>query len=140
MRTEEFKAVGGENELIPRGLDPYLREEFRKLDKRVVVAPGIIYHHLPPDNLDKLLRQFSRNGRQAAFSNRYFPQWVIETPSKHGPFKAHMPFSLRILRFPVGLLRSLMTGKFVWFLCEVAYALGFTYEWFFAKESLEQST
>ncbi len=140
MRTAEFKRLGGENEHIPRGLDPYLREEFRKLGKRIVVVPGVIYHHLPPDNLGNLLHQFYRNGRQAAYTNRNYPQWVIETPSKPGPFKAHMPFSLRILRFPVGLLRSLMTGKFVWFLCEVAYALGFTYEWFFAKESHEQST
>jgi len=64
MRTEKFKLVGGENELIPRGLDPYLRQEFRKLDKRVVVVPGVIYHHLPPDNLGKLLLQFYRNGGQ----------------------------------------------------------------------------
>jgi GT2 family glycosyltransferase len=134
MRTEEFKAVGGENELIPRGLDPYLREEFRKLDKRVVVAPGIIYHHLPPDNLDKLLRQFSRNGRQAAFVNRNYPQWVIETPIVHGSFRAEMPLPLRLLRFPIRLLYALTTGKPIWFLCEVAYALGFSYE-FFVKKS-----
>ncbi|MCK4791505.1 MAG: hypothetical protein KAV87_47675, partial [Desulfobacteraceae bacterium] len=134
MRTEEFKAVGGENELIPRGLDPYLREEFRKLDKRVVVAPGIIYHHLPPDNLDKLLRQFSRNGRQAAFVNRNYPQWVIETPIVHGSFRAEMPLPLRLLRFPIRLLYALTTGKPIWFLCEVAYALGFVHE-FFVKKS-----
>jgi glycosyltransferase involved in cell wall biosynthesis len=53
MRRAEFMAVGGENELIPRGLDPYLREEFRKTGKRVVVVPGVIYHHLPPDRLGK---------------------------------------------------------------------------------------
>jgi len=139
MRTEEFKKVGGENELIPRGLDPYLREEFRKLGKRVVVVPGVIYHHLPPNNLNKLLRQFYRNGRQAAYTNRNFPQWVIETPSKHGSFKTHKPFLLRNLRFPLQLLRALITIKPIWFLCEVAYALGFAYDWFFAKESHEQS-
>jgi len=140
MRSEEFKKVGGENELIPRGLDPYLREEFRKLGKRVVVVPGVIYHHLPPDNLDKLLRQFFRNGRHAAYANRNFPQWVIETPSKHGSFKAHRSFLLRLLRFPIHLLKVLITGKPIWFLCEVAYASGFVYEWFFAKESNERTT
>jgi len=139
MRTEEFKKVGGENELIPRGLDPYLREEFRKMGKRVVVVPGVIYHHLPPNNLSKLLRQFYRNGGQAAYTNRNFPQWVIETPSKHGSFKAHKPFLLRLLRFPIHLLKALITGKPIWFLCEVAYALGFVYELLFAKESHEQS-
>ena len=74
MRTEEFKAVGGENELIPRGLDPYLRQQFRKMGKQVVVAPGVFYHHLPPDTCKKLLKQFYRNGYQAAFTNRHFPQ------------------------------------------------------------------
>jgi hypothetical protein len=116
-----------------------LREEFRKLGKRVVVVPGVLYHHLPPDNLNKLLRQFYRNGRQAAFANRNYPQWIIETPSKHGSFKTHMPFLLRLLRFPLRLLRALITGKPIWFLCEVAYAMGFTYE-FFIKKSNERQT
>ena len=139
MRTEEFKKAGGENELIPRGLDPYLREEFRKLGKRVVVVPEVVYHHLPPDNLNKLLRQFYRNGRQAAYTNRNYPQWVIETPSKHGSFNVHMPFSLRILRFPIHLLKALITGKPIWFLCEVAYAMGFLCE-FFTNKSNERQT
>ena len=47
MRTAEFKAVGGENELVPRGLDPYLRQAFREAGRRVVVVPNVIYHHLP---------------------------------------------------------------------------------------------
>jgi glycosyltransferase involved in cell wall biosynthesis len=138
MRAKEFKKVGGENELIPRGLDPYLREEFRKIGKRVVVVPGVIYHHLPPNNLSKLLRQFYRNGRQAAYVNRNYPQWVIETPSKHGSFKNRLPLSLRIFRFPLRLMRALITIKHIWFLCEVAYALGFAYEWFFAKKFHER--
>ncbi|MFH1953128.1 MAG: hypothetical protein ABIL06_16110, partial [Pseudomonadota bacterium] len=139
MRTNEFKEVGGENELIPRGLDPYLREQFRKLGRRVVVVPGVVYHHLPPDNPSKLLRQFYRNGSQAAYTNRNFPQWIIETPSKHGSFKAHKPFLLRLLRFPIRLLSALITGKCVWFLCEAAYALGFACE-FWTNKSNDRQT
>ena len=129
MRTAEFKAVGGENELVPRGLDPYLRQAFREAGRRVVVVPNVIYHHLPPDSLGGLLRQFFRNGRQAAFVNRHYPEWVIETPSAHGPFRPRVPFPLRVLRFPVRLLGALLTGKPVWFFCEMAYALGFAREW-----------
>lgn len=125
MRIEEFKWIGGENELIPRGLDPYLRQEFRKIPKRVVVVPGVIYHHLPPDNFSKLLRQFYRNGRQAAFTNRNYPQWVIETPPEHGQFKVKKSFTSRLLRFPMRLVHALVTGKPIWFLCEVIYAFGF---------------
>jgi glycosyltransferase involved in cell wall biosynthesis len=134
MRKEEFMAVGGENEKMPRGLDPYLREEFRKLGKRIVVVPGVFYHHLPPGSFRKLMRQFYRNGRQAAFCNRKYPQWVIETAETHGQFKARVPFPLRLLRFPIRLFRALITGKFIWLLCEIAYALGFVHELVFKKE------
>ena len=136
MRTDEFKLVGGENELIPRGLDPYLRWEFRKLNKRVVVVPEVIYHHLPPVNLGKLLMQFYRNGRQAAYTRRNYPQWIIETPQKHGQFKIRKSFLFRIIRFPLRLLKALVTGKPIWFLCEVFYALGFTSECIFSEKIL----
>jgi GT2 family glycosyltransferase len=136
MRTAEFKAVGGENELVPRGLDPYLRQAFRQAGKRVVVVPNVIYHHLPPNSLGGLLRQFFRNGRQAAFTNRHYPEWVIETPSEHGPFRPRVSFPLRVLRFPVRLLSALVTGKPLWFLCELAYALGFAREWASPKEKV----
>ena len=115
--------------LIPRGLDPYLRQEYRKAGRRVVVVPGVVYHHLPPVSFGKLLRQFYRNGSQAAFTNRHYPQWVIETPSQHGDFKAHVPLSKRICRFPLRLLGSLICGKPICFLSEVAYGFGFINGW-----------
>lgn len=136
MHTEAFKSVGGENELIPRGLDPYLREEFRKMGKKVVIVPGVIYHHLPPDNMKKLLRQFYKNGRQAAYASRHYPQWMYETPSVHGSFRAQMPLALRFLRFPIRLLHALITGKLIWLLCEFTYALGFARD-FFVKNTQE---
>jgi glycosyltransferase involved in cell wall biosynthesis len=129
MRTAEFKSIGGENELIPRGLDPYLRQEYRKSGKRVVVVPNVIYHHLPPDSLPKLLKQSFRNGRQAAFVNRYFPQWVIETPSKHGTFVPRRPLWQRILRYPLRLLATLVTGRWMWFIYQIFYASGFVFFW-----------
>jgi GT2 family glycosyltransferase len=135
MRKEVFKKVGGENELIPRGLDPYLREQFRRAGYRIVVAPGAVYSHMPPSTLSKLIKQFYHNGRQAAFVNRNYPQWVIETPAVHGRFKAHMPFPLRLLRFPIRLLMALITAKPIWFLCGTAYALGFAHELFFIRKS-----
>jgi len=128
IRTEEFKAVGGENELIPRGLDPYLREQFRKIGKRVVIVPGVFYSHMLPKNLSKLLRQFFRNGRNAAFTNLNYPQWVIETPSKHGSFNDRIPLPIRILRFIFRNIMAFITGKPFLLLSEFAYAMGFVYE------------
>lgn len=130
MRAKEFRLIGGENELIPRGLDPYLRNEFRKIGKKVVVVPGIIYHHQPPDTLNKLLKQFYRNGRNAAYTNRHFSHWMIETPNRHGQFKIRKSFLTRLLRFPMHLLQAVVTGKPIWFICEILYAFGFACEYF----------
>jgi hypothetical protein len=129
MRTGEFKAVGGENELIPRGLDPYLRMAFRSFNKRVVLMPKVVYHHLPPDRWGRLLRQFFRNGKQAAFTNRHFPQWVAETPNHHGPFKAQVSMPIRLCRFPLRIASAFLAMKPTLFLCELAYAAGFLLEW-----------
>jgi hypothetical protein len=53
---------------------------------------------------------------------------MIETPQRHGQFKVKQSFLFRIFRFPVRLLRALITGKPIWFLCEIFYALGFASE------------
>lgn len=129
MRTAEFKSIGGENELIPRGLDPYLRQAFRDADFRIVLVPGVIYHHLPPDGWHKLLKQFFRNGRQAAYANRYYPQWVIETPSKHSTFVLRIPLWQRILRYPLRLLSALATGHWVWLISQIFYGAGSLFFW-----------
>jgi len=136
IRAETFKLVGGENELLPRGLDPYLREEFRKAGKRVVVVPGMTYHHLPPDNLKKLLRQFYRNGRNAAYVNRYYPQWVLETPANHGPFQMHVSLPHRMLRSPKRLLMALFAGKPLLFISELAYFFGFVQHCLLPKKTI----
>jgi len=139
LRADTFRLVGGENELIPRGLDPYLRQEFRNRGKRVVVVPGVIYHHLPPDNLKKLLRQFHRNGRQARYVNRHYQRWVLETPPTHGPFQIRVAFPRRMLRFIKNVLKALFTGKLILFVAELCYMLGFIQEWFFPKEYKNKS-
>lgn len=125
MRAGLFRRVGGENECIPRGLDPYLRQRFREAGARVVVVPGVIYHHLPPATFPALMRQFHRNGRQAAFANIHHPQWVIETPAHHGDFVARLPPWRRALRWPLRLAGALLTGRSIWFCCQLAYLAGF---------------
>jgi len=133
MRAELFRRVGGENEQIPRGLDPYLRKQFREAGSRVVILPGIIYHHLPPDTWKKLLGQFYRNGKQAAYANIHSPEWVIETPAEHGEFVEKVPLWRRVARFPLRMLGSLLAGKWVWVICEACYACGFLAGWLAEK-------
>lgn len=126
MRRDIFIHIGGENELMPRGLDPYLRQQFRKAGYRVVVIPGVHYSHLPPSTLSKLLQQFYRNGRQAAFCNKYFPQWVIETPSGHGAnFVEQRPFFYRVLRHLLSFAKKTFQGHWIYLSVYTAYAIGF---------------
>jgi len=129
MRAELFRKVGGENELIPRGLDPYLRHCFREAGSRICLIPDVIYHHLPPDTWKKLLTQFYRNGSQAAYANIYSPEWVIETPAQHGEFAGRVPLWRRAFRFPWRMAVGLLQGKWVWVICEACYACGFVTGW-----------
>ncbi len=129
MRLPEFKAVGGENELLPRGLDPYLRQAFREIGKRVVVVPKVTYHHLPPDTWKKLLVQFFRNGNQAAWVNRYYPQWMIETPCHHESSVKVLPLWQRGIRYPAVVFGSILKGQWIWFVCLLTYAWGFVVGW-----------
>jgi glycosyltransferase involved in cell wall biosynthesis len=126
MRKDVFKKVGGENELIPRGLDPYLRRAFREAGCRVVVVPGVHYSHLPPNTLSILIKQFYRNGRLAAFCNKFYPQWVFETPDTHGSdFVERRPFSYRAARYLVNVAKSVSRGHLVYLTVSLAYAIGF---------------
>jgi len=135
MRKEIFERVGGENELIPRGLDPYLRQQFRKAGYRVVVVPGVFYSHLPPATLFKLMNQFYRNGKQAAFCSKFYPQWVIETPGKHGgDFRERASFTFRLLRYPMRMLKATIQLKWVLLLTQICYAVGFLWGYLSLKE------
>ena len=125
-----FLQVGGENEIIPRGLDPYLRQEIRRAGYRIVVIPNTYIHHLPPDRLGVLIRQFIRNGRQSALCTIRYPQWVIELTHEHGaevPERAALP--KRVVRGVGHLLKALLSGRFVWLITNIAYQVGFTYEY-----------
>lgn len=130
MRRDIFVRVGGENELMPRGLDPYLRRQFRQAGCRVVVVPGADYAHLPPPSFSKLVRQFFRNGRQSAFCSRWFPEWLVETPDRHvSRFVEQRSLGYRICRHAVHMLTNALKGRFVYICAYAAYAAGFLREW-----------
>lgn len=121
-----FLEVGGESELIPRGLDPYLRNKIRKAGYKIVVIPKTWIHHLLPASFKKILWQYFRNGKDAAYANKFYPELVFEVAQNHQlQFKAQRPFVWRILRFPVSLIWSVLTLRWIYFSVRIAYALGF---------------
>jgi glycosyltransferase involved in cell wall biosynthesis len=138
IRKEVFTRVGGENELIPRGLDPYLRREFRGAGYRVVVVPGANYSHLPPHSLARLITQFYHNGKQAAFCNKFYPQWVFETPDDHvGDFVAQRPFSYRAARYLVNLVSRTFQGHLIYLMVSLAYAVGYMWGYVYYRHEAQ---
>lgn len=121
-----FIEVGGENELIPRGLDPYLRQEIRKAGYRVAVLPGVYIHHLPPKSPRKFLRQFYRNGKMAAYVNKFYPEFVIELTTKHGDEVAEKRSTpIRIFSYIGRLFKTLLTLRIFYLLSLVVYLAGY---------------
>lgn len=128
IRKSVIFEVGGENELIPRGLDPYLRSVVRKAGYRVVVVPDTWIHHLPPNSLLAVIRQFFRNGSQAAFCSRFYPQWVIETPDHHvGTFTERIPFPKRVIRYAGRIVLATMRLRIIYLLVLIVYSFGYVY-------------
>lgn len=121
-----FYKIGGENELIPRGLDPYLRYMVRKAGYRVVVIPHTWIHHLPPSNPIRLIKQFFRNGKGAAFCQKFYPHWVLELTRSHSnPEKMQRGLLFRLARNIIFLVFSLMQGKIIYFITQISYLAGF---------------
>lgn len=138
IRRELFYRVGGEHELIPRGLDPYLRREVRRAGFRVVVIPDAWIHHLLPPTLRGVLRQYFRNGVGAAYVRKFYPQWVIEQTEAHTeevPVRTSLP--RRGLRYARRLVGALVTGRWIYLGTLITYALGYAWgSWTLREDSL----
>ncbi|MGV3721921.1 MAG: glycosyltransferase [Actinomycetota bacterium] len=125
IRKEIFYRVGGEHELIPRGLDPYLRREFRLAGSRVVVVPGVWIHHLPPPTFGHAMRQFYRNGRMSAIVSRQFPDLALDNALEHRNEEIKVqPRWYRACRHAGRMVGALLTLKWVYLATSIAYALG----------------
>ncbi|HLW59435.1 MAG TPA: glycosyltransferase [bacterium] len=127
IRKEIFVRIGGEHEQIPRGLDPYLRREVRRLGYRVVVVPGTSIHHLLPSTLGGLVRQYFRNGLGAAYVAKFHPEFVIEQTTGHDePVPPPTALPQRVGRYLRHLAAAVASSKWVYLATLVAYAVGYT--------------
>jgi GT2 family glycosyltransferase len=125
MRKAAFYHVGGEHEIIPRGLDPYLRSRFREEGYRVVVVPDVWIHHLPPPSFRLALHQFYRNGRMSALVSRQFPDLALDNALAHGGDQPRsQPLWYRALRHAARMGGALLTLRWVYLATSVAYGLG----------------
>jgi glycosyltransferase involved in cell wall biosynthesis len=128
VRREIFYSVGGEHELIPRGLDPYLRNEVRRLGYRVVVIPDAWIHHLLPPTLGGILRQYFRNGAGAAYVQKFFSDFIIDQALLHHqevPRDSRMP--KRAARYMGRLGLAFLTLRWIYLGTLISYALGYAW-------------
>ncbi|MBN2088331.1 glycosyltransferase [candidate division KSB1 bacterium] len=131
-----FVEVGGENELIPRGVDPYLRMVIRKAGYKIVVIPEVYIHHLPSKSISKNCMKFFHNGKMAAYVNKYYPQFVIELPTRHNEkVQKKRSYIRRVISYQYRLMKSLLTLNFMYFLSLIFYLLGFIWGFIFLKRN-----
>jgi len=130
-----YLEVGGESELIPRGLDPHLRHKIRQAGYRVVVIPNTWIHHLLPNSLWKILKQHFKNGKISAYCNKFYPELVYDLSTTHtNKFVKKPGWTYRILRYIGRLLSALFLFKWIWFSVEISNLLGFIWGYITVKK------
>lgn len=130
-----FYGMGGENEIIPRGLDPYLRSEIRKYGYKIVVIPDTFIHHLPPATLSKNIGQFFRNGRQSAFARLNYPEFIVDLTVSHtDDFEEKVGFGTRFFRMLGRVFGSIFRLEFMNLLFMICYYYGFIVGYFFDRK------
>jgi len=128
IRKDVFYRIGGEHEWIPRGLDPYLRREVRRIGYRVVVIPHAWIHHILPSTVRGILRQYFRNGAGAAYVAKFYPEFVIDQTLDHRARPAAAGSRVaRGLRYLGRLLGAALTLRWIYLATLASYAAGYAW-------------
>lgn len=138
IRKGVFYRVGGEHEWIPRGLDPYLRREVRKIGYRVVVVPRAWIHHMLPATVRGIVRQYFRNGVGAAYVAKFYPDFVIDQTLDHraAPPSADARLA-RGVRYVGRLAGAACAMRWIYLATLVSYATGYAWGmWRLRSDSL----
>jgi len=103
-----------------------LRREIRRAGYQVVVLPGLFIHHLPPRTWRKFVRQFYRNGKMAAYVNKFFPEFVVELPTEHGQTVGEKRSLIRrVFSYILRLISALFRGKIFYLSSLTLYLFGY---------------
>lgn len=130
-----FWEVGGESEVIPRGLDPYLRYKIRQAGYRVVVIPDTWIHHLLPNSFWKIMKKGFKNGKIAAYCNKFYLGLIYDQAYKHNQqVSKKLPFIWRIFRYFWRMLLAFITFKWIWLSAQSSNAIGFVWGYLFLRK------
>jgi hypothetical protein len=92
----------------------------------VAVAPRTWAFHPPPASIQALVRRAWRGGRGSAWVRRYHPDLAFDTPD--GPFRGRAPVrgpAYRAGRLAARLVRSVVAGRYLAVVSDLAYAAGY---------------
>ncbi len=132
IRRELFFAIGGEDEEIPRGLDPLLREKVRARGLRVAIAPRAFVYHLLPGTFAGIWRQSFRNGRGSATVRRHWPDRVrsLSDGREEGrPWADRPPLPVRVTKVLAGMASDLCLLRWIRLAYRLAYVSGYIGGW-----------
>lgn len=137
---EFFFKIGGEDEMLVRGLDPSLRKRARDAGKRVTIIADTWVYHALPETIRGIMKMYYRNGRGSGFALRFYPEKIIELTDGYdkGAFTERRPLPFRIARRLWNLFSSVLTGKYIRLLAEVSYTLGVLKEYSRPAYSMEK--
>jgi hypothetical protein len=130
LRKDVFEEIGGENEYLFRGNDPYLRNMMRKAGYRVVIAPNTYYYHIPPHTLLGFIRHAFRSGKGSAIIQKLYPQWVYDNPGEHRiDVDFQPPFVKRFLRAIKTTALAFLLFRPFCIISRFFYTLGYIWGW-----------
>lgn len=80
---------------------------------------------MPPETLRKLVKRFFRNGKTAAYVNKFYPQWVYDLTTSHEELVTpQVGWKHRLGRQVVRLVSALAQLRFLYLASQGSYILG----------------
>ena len=122
-----FKEVGGENELLARGLDPELRFRIRAKGYKIVIAPDSWIYHPLPESVTGIFTMYFNNGKKAALAYKTNPDLIYEVGGIHQKFPSPQKTTIvyRVFRFIIRFLGNIITLKIMTLISMAGYGLGY---------------
>ncbi|MCK4299784.1 MAG: glycosyltransferase, partial [Planctomycetes bacterium] len=134
MPRELYWQLGGENEEIPSGTDPDLRQRVRRAGLRVVVVPRTWAYHPAPRSLRRLLATCYRKARDSRWVSRHFPGLALDVPAGvGGAALQERPPAWRAGRLILAVMRGLLEMRLLFVAARLAWAAGWLYERLFPR-------
>lgn len=123
---ETFDRAQGFNVNLPRGQDPEFSYRLRQLGFRTVLTPDTMTYHHQPKNLKELIKIHFRNGRAAAYVDKFYPELNIDVNPRSAIYLPRPKnIFIRSLRYIKDVFIALIRAKLLLLLTKLVYLVGY---------------